>query len=136
MTAGSCPPGPLLFSDLYLRVASLQGRLSHSSCLLGLIPWMRFCLFWDDLILISLPLWSVNSLRGGMESLLFIYLTALGLSCGARACPAARGILVPQPGIRPKFPCIGLFTPGPSGGVPGTASLLFLTVSVEPARCL
>ena len=100
------PHGPLLFSDLCLWVASLQCRLSHTSCLLGLIPWMRFCFFWDDLILISLLLWSMNSLRGGKASLLFISLTALGLSFSV-SCPAARGILVPQPGIRPEFPALG-----------------------------
>ena len=64
--------------------------------------------------------------------LTFIYFAALGLSCGTRnlslpcagfslvaarglSCPAARGILVPQPGMEPTSPALegGFLTTGP-----------------------
>ena len=50
-----------------------------------------------------------------LYTLTFLFLTALGLHCGAWAslvlmlelrCPMACGILVPQPGIEPVFPVL------------------------------
>ena len=76
----------------------------------------------------------------GICFLIFIYLAALGLHCGAQAllwgawllslwhlgsvvvthwpgCPEACGILVPQPGIEPMSPALegGFLTTGPPG---------------------
>ena len=66
--------------------------------------------------------------------IIYLFLTVSGLSCGMRAlslqcvsfslvkahrfgCPAARGILVPQPGIKPMSPELesGFLTTGPPG---------------------